>query len=147
MWICLTTIVIQVSDVHTNGVRHSRDELDDCIVSFDLCSDIFFRTPLPSHVHDNFGFLSVDRQFVALNESIAFILSKSDIFFRTPLPSYCVDNPIRAENKDDIFFTSTNGELVRFDLSTQMIEKYCINDVLVITILLRKEVLLPVGGI
>ena len=61
-----------------------------------------------------------------------------------PLP--CIDHPIGAGNKGDIFFRSKEDELVRFDMSTQMIEKLGIKHVLYIEILLYKEVLLPIGG-
>ena len=152
--------------IHTNGVCHWWDGFDDCMVSFDLTSDIFFRTPLPSYVHDYFGFVLVDRRLVTLNGSVAFISSyenKSTSFHISILgelgvkeswtklfvvgPLDCVDYPIGGGNKGDIFFISNDGELVRFDLSKQMIENYCIQDAFCITILLHKEVLLPVGGI
>jgi len=114
-------------EVDTNEVCHWWDGLDDCMVSFDLSSDIFFRTPLPSYVHDNFGFVLVDRRYVALNGSIAFISSyetsyanKSTTFHISILeelgvkeswtklfvvrPLDCVDHPIGSGNKDDMFF-------------------------------------------
>jgi len=56
----------------------------------------------------------------------------------------CTYNPIGAGNKGDIFFRSKDEELVRFDMSTQMIEKLGIKDVLYIETLLYKEVLLPI---
>jgi len=62
-----------------------------------------------------------------------------------PLP--CIDYPIGAGNKGDIYSRSKDFELVRFDMSTQMIEKFGIKDVLYIEILLYKEVLLPIRAL
>jgi hypothetical protein len=46
-----------------------------------------------------------------------------------------------------IYSVSNDGELVRFDLNTEMIENYCIQGVFGITIILHKDILLPVGGV
>jgi hypothetical protein len=62
-------------------------------------------------------------------------------------PLDCVYCPIGGGNKGDIFFMSNDGELVRFDLNTEMIENYCIQGVFGITIILHKDVLLPAGGV
>ncbi|CAK8534233.1 unnamed protein product [Lathyrus sativus] len=153
--------------VHTNGVCHWWDETEDCLVSFDLRNDVFFRTPLPSCVDDNFGLLLVDTQFVALNGSVAFIstwetsanklttfhisvlaeLGRKEswikLFIVGPLP--CIYHPIGAGNKGDIFFLSKDRKLVQFDLITQRIEIIDINYQLGNKALLYKEVFLPVG--
>ncbi|GAU43998.1 hypothetical protein TSUD_91770 [Trifolium subterraneum] len=156
--------------VHINGVCHWLDELKDCLVSFDLSNNIFFRTPLPSKVHVNFGFVLVDRRFVALNGSIAFISSyetsnanESTNFHISILgelgvekswtklfvvgPLDCIDHPVGAGNKGELFFRTKDGELAQFHLSTQIIKNYFNEDVLGTPTLLYREILLPVGGI
>ncbi|CAK8534232.1 unnamed protein product [Lathyrus sativus] len=156
--------------VHTNGVCHWWDEPEYCLVSFDLRNDVFFRTPLPSCVDDNFDLLLVDKYFYALNGSVAFIStwetssanklttfhisilaelgrkeSWTKLFIVGPLP--CIYRPIGAGNKGDIFFFSKDGELLQFDLITQIIEKIDIQYQLGNKILLYKEVFLPVGAL
>jgi len=157
------------SRVYKNGVCHWWDEREACLVSFDLSRDVFFRTSLPLYVDDDYDFDLVDRRFMVLNGSVACIStyetsnvntptafnvsllgelgvkeSWTKLFVYGPLP--CIDHPIGAGNKGDIFFRSKEDELVRFDMSTQMIEKLGIKHVLYIEILLYKEVLLPIGG-
>ncbi|KAI5441518.1 F-box only protein 8 [Lathyrus oleraceus] len=154
--------------VHVNGVCHWCDEPEDCLVSFDLTNDAFFRTPLPSRLDGNFGLLLVDKRFVALNGSVAFIStwetscanklttfhisvlaelgrkeSWTKLFIVGPLP--CIYHPIGAGNKGDIFFLSKDRKLVQFDLITQRIEKLDISYRLGKKTLLYKEVFLPVG--
>jgi molecular chaperone HtpG len=156
--------------VHINGVCHWLDQIKDCLVSFDLSNNTFFRTLLPSKVHVNFDFVLVDRRFMALNGSIAFISSyetsnanKSTTFHISILgelgvekswtklfvvgPLDCVDHPVGAGNKGEIFFQLKDGELAQFDLSTQTVKNYCIKDVVGAPTLLYKEILLPVGAI
>ncbi|XP_058725498.1 F-box protein CPR1-like [Vicia villosa] len=153
--------------VHTNGVCHWWDRDEDCLVSFDLSSEVFFKTPLPMHVDDNLYRESKDKRFMALNGSIAFITtydvnygiitstihisilgeygvkeSWTKLFIVNSLPSY-VDLPIGAGNKGDIFFKTKCKELVRFDLNTKKTEKLPIDDLLhTFQILLYKKIFL-----
>ncbi|XP_058726193.1 F-box/kelch-repeat protein At3g06240-like [Vicia villosa] len=112
--------------VHTNGMSHWWDKDEDCLVSFDLSNEVFFKTPLPLDVGDTVYFESIDKRFVALNGSIAFIttytasygsttptlhisilgehgVKKSwiKLFIVESLPS-CFNRVIGAGNKDQI---------------------------------------------
>ncbi|KAI5408614.1 hypothetical protein KIW84_054453 [Lathyrus oleraceus] len=155
---------------HTNGVCHWWDSTNgqDCLVSFDLNSNKFFRTPPPPDGRDNFNFILVDRRFVGLNGSAACI-SSYETSHATPNTFYisilgelgvkeswtklfiigslpCLDHPIGAGNKGDIFFKSKEDEIVQVDLITQMVKKLGIREPLNCTKVLYKEVLLPIGG-
>lgn len=155
---------------HTNGVCHWWDSTNgqDCLVSFDLNSNEFFRTPPPPDGCDNFDFILVDRRFVGLNGCAACI-SSYETSHATPNTFYisilgelgvkeswtklfiigslpCLDHPIGAGNKGDIFFKSKEDEIVQVDLITQMVKKLGIREPLNCTTLLYKEVLLPIGG-
>ncbi|CAK8565960.1 unnamed protein product [Lathyrus sativus] len=154
---------------HTNGVCHWWDCTNDqdCLVSFDLINNKFFRTPPPDG-RDNFDFILVDRRFVGLNGSAACILSYetsgdtpcmfyisilgelgvkeswTKLFTIESLP--CLNHSIGAGNKGDIFFKSKEDELVQVDLITQMVKKLGIRDPLQFPTLFYKEVILPMGG-
>ncbi|CAK8532267.1 unnamed protein product [Lathyrus sativus] len=140
--------------VHTSGVCHWWDKNEDCLVSFDLGCEVFYKTPLPLHVDGNFYYEPKDKRFMALNGSISFITtyaandgsttstfhisilgeygvkeSWTKLFIIESLPSY-VDRPIGAGSKGEIFFKTKYQKLVQFDLNTQKIEKLPIKDLL-----------------
>ncbi|CAI8603940.1 unnamed protein product [Vicia faba] len=148
------------SQVHTNGMCHWWYKNEYCLVSFDLNSEVFFKTPLPLHVDDNVCYESMDKRLMALNGSIAFITTTAHtlhisilgeygvkkswikLFIIDSLPNY-FDHPIGAGSKGDIFFKTKYNEMVQFDLNTQKIEKLAIKDILyTFQILLYKKILL-----
>ncbi|CAK8532258.1 unnamed protein product [Lathyrus sativus] len=155
--------------VYTNGACHWWDRDGNCLVSFDLICEVFYKTPLPLHVDGNFNCESKDKRFMALNGSIAFITtyatnyesttstlhisilgeygvkeSWTKLFIIESLPSY-VDRPIGAGNKGEIFFKTKYKELVQFDLNTRKIDKLPIKDLLhTFQILLYKKILLSI---
>ncbi|XP_058775064.1 putative F-box protein At5g62660 [Vicia villosa] len=140
--------------MYTNGVCHWWDRDEDCLVSFDLSSEVFYKTPLPLHLDGYLYCESKDKRFIALNGFIAFITtdttnygnttstihisilgeygmkeSWTKLFIVESLPSY-VDHPIGAGNKGDIFFKTKYKELVQFDLNTHKIEKLPVKGIL-----------------
>jgi molecular chaperone HtpG len=135
-------------------------EVERCLVSFDLCNEVFLTTMLPSDITERYVLLHL----TLLNGSIAFIkydeTTTFDIrilgeigvneswakVFVELLP--CIERPIGVGKKGDIFFIKDDDELVWFDLSTQMIEDlgvkghkdFC-------HIIIYKDNLLPIGGL
>ncbi|KAI5445233.1 hypothetical protein KIW84_013472 [Lathyrus oleraceus] len=109
--------------LHTNGVCHWWNRDEDCLVSFDLSCEVFYKTPLPLQVDGNFYCESKDKRFMTLNGYVAFITtyatnygsitstlyisilgeygmkeSWTKLFIVESLPSY-IDRPIGAGNK------------------------------------------------
>ncbi|GAU28336.1 hypothetical protein TSUD_256640 [Trifolium subterraneum] len=141
-------------------------EKESYLLSFDWGNEVFLKTYIPSDIIDGrIDYFSVWIRLVLLNGSIALILNYTDsatfhisilgelgvkeswtkIFTVGPLP--CLEFPIGAGKKGDMLFRKTDGELVWFDLNTQMIE-----DLGVITsrfsckIVIHKENLLTFEG-
>ncbi|CAL5184854.1 unnamed protein product [Lathyrus oleraceus] len=153
--------------LYTNGVCHWWNRDEDCLVSFDLSFEVFYKTPLPLQVDGNFYRESKDKRFMTLNGYVAFITtcainygstastlyvsilgeygvkeSWTKLFIVESLPSY-IDRPIGAGNKGEIFFRTKYKELVQFDLNSQKIEKLIVDDLLhTFQILLYKKIFL-----
>ncbi|XP_058776578.1 F-box/kelch-repeat protein At3g06240-like [Vicia villosa] len=129
------------SQFHTYGMCHWGDEDENCLVSFDLSSEVFFKTPLPLHRDDNVYYKFMDKRLMALNGSIAFITTYATRYGTTThtlcisilgeygvkkswiklfnvesLPSY-FDRPIGAGSKGDIFFKTKYNELQSVSVS------------------------------
>ncbi|XP_004514098.1 F-box protein CPR1-like [Cicer arietinum] len=137
---------------------HSLSNVGPCLVSFDLCNEVFLTTPFPSDMVDHYYIL----RMVLLNGSIAFIMYDesttfhirilgelgvkelwANVFIVKPLP--CVQHLIGVGKKGGIFLRKNDDELVRYDMSTQTIEElgvkvsrgYC-------NIVVYKDNLLPI---
>ncbi|XP_004514373.2 F-box protein CPR1-like [Cicer arietinum] len=115
---------------------HSLSKVGPCLVSFDLCNEVFLTTPFPSDMVDHYNIL----RMVLLNGSIAFIIydesttfhirivgelgvkeSWTNVFIVKPLP--CVQHLIGVGEKGGIFLRKNDDELVWYDISTQTIEE------------------------
>ncbi|XP_073225747.1 F-box protein CPR1-like [Cicer arietinum] len=139
----------------------SLSKVGPCLVSFDLCNEVFLTTPLPSDMVDDCDIL----RMVLLNGSIAFIIydesttfhirilgelgvkeSWANVFIVKPLP--CAQHLIGVGEKGGIFLRKNDDELVWYDMSTQTIEElgvkisrgYC-------NIVVYKDSLLPIVGL
>ncbi|XP_012575126.1 F-box protein CPR1-like [Cicer arietinum] len=140
---------------------HSLSKVGPCLVSFDLCNEVFLTTPLPSNMVDDFDIW----RMVLLNGSIALIIydesttfhirilgelgvkeSWANVFIVKPLP--CAQHLIGVGEKGGIFLRKNDDELVWYDMSTQTIEElgvkisrgYC-------NIVVYKDNLLPIVGL
>ncbi|XP_004506312.1 F-box protein CPR1-like [Cicer arietinum] len=123
---------------HWSGIDdyHSLSKVGPCLVSFDLCNEVFLTTPFPSDMVDYCDIL----RLVLLNGSIAIIIydesttfhirilgelgvkeSWANVFIVKPLP--CVQHPIGVGEKGDIFLRKNDDELVWYDMSTRTIEE------------------------
>jgi len=154
---------------YVNGVCHwwslkddnNRSNVEACLVSFDLCNEVFLTTPLPSDMDGRYDFCHL----TFLNRSIAFIMydetttfnirvlgefgvkeSWVKIFIVELLP--CIGHPIGTGKKGDIFFRKDDDELVWFDLSTLMIKELGVKGYKIwCHIAIYKDSLLPIGGL
>ncbi|RHN55246.1 putative F-box domain-containing protein [Medicago truncatula] len=148
------------------GETHNETHL----LSFDWSNEVFLTTPIPSDMDDNrFDCNSVWRHLVLLDGSIAFILNYIEtgtfhisilgefgvkkswikIFILGPLPY--LEYPIGAGKKGDMLFRKKDddnyGELVWFDLNTQMIEDLGITtERFSCKIVIHKESIIPLEG-
>ncbi|XP_004516882.1 F-box protein CPR1-like [Cicer arietinum] len=148
---------------HWSGIDsfHSLSKVGPCLVSFDLCNEVFLTTPLPSDMVDDYNIW----RMVLLNGSIALIIydesttfhirilgelgvkeSWANVFIVKPLP--CAQHLIGVGEKGGIFLRKNDDELVWYDMSTQTIEElgvkisrgYC-------NIVVYKDNLLPIVGL
>ncbi|GAU51155.1 hypothetical protein TSUD_369620 [Trifolium subterraneum] len=123
------------NDVYFDGVCHWLAEKTSNLVSFNLCDEVYFNTPLP--LEDNDGFevkLMVLNGFVAIitnrKKTTSFQISilgefgveESWIKLLDVELSSCIDSPIGAGEKGNIFFGKKDNELACFDLTTGLIE-------------------------
>jgi molecular chaperone HtpG len=130
--------------VYLKGVCHwYQDEFEHkgYLVSFDLSNEVFCTTPLPSYMSDSFDSVFLMRYLMVLNDHIALISnyvemttfhisilgelgvkeSWTKLFTIGPLP--CIEHPIGKGKNGDLFFKRKDGELVRYNLSTQVIDE------------------------
>ncbi|XP_058771977.1 putative F-box protein At1g32420 [Vicia villosa] len=132
--------VFSGEELYMNGACHwlVQGKIHDTIalMSFDLTHEVFFTTPIDERSELDYGHLAV------LNGSIALIINHDNnntfhisilgelgvkeswikLFIYGPMPS--IDWPlIGFGNKGYIFFRKIDDELVRVDLSTQIIEE------------------------
>ncbi|PNX71732.1 F-box protein [Trifolium pratense] len=127
------------SAVYFNGMCHWLGESDTLLVSFKLCNEVYFVTPLP--LEDT----QYDDDFVVsltvLNESVAIITNwKNTTSFQISILGEfgveeswirlfdvellsTIERLIGAGEKGNIFFRRDDGELVCFDLTTGLIEE------------------------
>jgi len=138
--------------VYMNGVCHWLGESETYIdnvylVSFDLGTEEFALTFIPSDVDNNINFELVDTHLILLNESIALISNDAQmntfhisilgeigvkkswikLFIVGPL-SYLGD-PIGAGKNGEIFVAKEDNELARCDLNTHTIQELGIKGV------------------
>jgi len=123
---------------HWWGQSETRDEV--YLVSFDLSSEVFVKTYIPS-IMDDVDSGTMFRHLDVLNGSIGWILNYTETatlhisilgeirvkeswtkLFIVGLLS-CVEHPIGVGKKGNIFFRKKDDELVWFNLSTQRIEE------------------------
>ncbi|RHN52669.1 putative F-box domain-containing protein [Medicago truncatula] len=130
--------------VYMNGVCHwYQDEFEHkgYLVSFDLSNEVYCTTPLPLYMNDGFDSVFLLRYLMVLNDHIALISnyvemttfhisilgelgvkeSWTKLFIIGPLP--CIEHPIGEGKNGDLFFSRKDGELVRYNLSTQVIDE------------------------
>jgi F-box interacting protein len=126
------------SDVYLNGVCHWWGEKHNktCLVSFNLCDEVFLTTPSPLADVPGDGF---DVQLTVLNGSIALISNQKGTasYQISTLGEFGVEEswirlfdvellscawPIGAGTKGKIFFRKKDDELDCFDLTTGLIE-------------------------
>jgi molecular chaperone HtpG len=132
------SLITDVTNVCLNGVCHwwAKTNNKSCLVSFDLCNEVFLTTPSPlADVPDGFYV-----HLIVLNGSIALMsnLKKTASYqisilgqfgveeswvrlFHVELLS-CIERPIGAGKKGNIFFRKEDDELACFDLTTGLIE-------------------------
>ncbi|XP_045807603.1 F-box/kelch-repeat protein At3g06240-like [Trifolium pratense] len=159
-----------IARFYMDGMCHwwdnvEKDSSDETyFVSFDMSNEVFFTTPMPSHVDDTFDLRLVKRQLVMLNGSIALISysgettilhisilgeigvkeSWTKLFIVGPLPH--VHFPIGAGKNGDIFFENNDGQLACFNLDTHMIKEFGV-DTDECQIVIYKKSLLSIRGI
>ncbi|KEH16628.1 putative F-box domain-containing protein [Medicago truncatula] len=130
--------------VYMKGVCHwYQDEFEHkgYLVSFDISNEVFCTTPLPLYMNDSFDSVFLLRYLMVLNDHVALISnyvemttfhisilgelgvkeSWTKLFIIGPLP--CIEHPIGEGKNGDIFFRRKDGELVRFNLSTGVIDE------------------------
>lgn len=132
------------------------------MLSFDFSSEKFIETDLPSDSDVMYKWIQMD--LFKLNESVAFtcsydnmnsfhiwILGELDVkeswtklYIVGPLT--CVRCPLRVAKKNDIFFVKEDGEIARFNLSTQRFEEIGVSVVYVHQIVTYKENFLSIEG-
>jgi F-box interacting protein len=129
---------LSASDVYLNGVCHWWGEKHNktCLVSFNLCDEVFLTTPSPLADVPDDGF---DVQLMVLNGSIALISNQKETasYQISTLGEFGVEEswirlfdvellscewPIGAGTKGKIFFRKEDDELACFDLTTGLIE-------------------------
>ncbi|KAK2351538.1 hypothetical protein QL285_097092 [Trifolium repens] len=128
------------------------------LVSFDFVNEVFFTTPTP------FNIFSTRIYITGLNGSIAFIswIWDTTIFDISILgeigakeswiklysigPFSCnIDQTIGAGYNGDIFFRKKDGNIVWYNLCTQMMEELCIKGSDQSHVLIYKKSFLPMG--
>jgi molecular chaperone HtpG len=128
--------------------------------SFDFTNEKFFGTTLPSYLEGisntwskiNLlmlnGCVAFMCQYHVMNSFHIWILGElgvmeswTKLFVFGPLT--CVRYSIGAGKKNDIFIVKDDGELARFNLSTQKFEEVAVN---IWQVVIYKEVLLPIEG-
>ncbi|XP_058768087.1 putative F-box protein At3g24700 [Vicia villosa] len=144
------------SDTNPNG---------PCLVSFNLSDEIFITTLIPffkdAKLPDNYFSIHL----VLLNGSIATVswyhgsptfhisvlgklgVTESWIKLFIIGPLLGVDHPIGVGKEGNIFFRKQDGELILFDLRTQMIRELAINGWHFSQVVTYKESFIPIGGI
>ncbi|KAK2377998.1 F-box/kelch-repeat protein [Trifolium repens] len=135
-------LIAREAKVSIDGMCHwwFFDHTGSCLVSFDLSNEVFYTTPIPSDIGNNFDKECVWRHLTVLNGSVALITYQAQmtifnisilgvlsvkeswikLFIVGPLP--CVERPFGVVT-GKIFFAREDKELAWFDLSTQMIEE------------------------
>jgi molecular chaperone HtpG len=152
--------------VYTDGVCHwwnaHQSEIGNevYLVSFDLNSETFVKTSIPSNMY-HIGSALVSGHLGMLNGSICWISSDRDtctfhisilgevgineswikLLIVGPLP--CIPYPIGIGKKGDIFFWRRDNELVWFNLNTQKIEELGVKGEDICRIIIYKESFLP----
>lgn len=131
---------------YLDGMCHWWDEIDkdndgSYFVSFDVRNEVCFTTPMPLDIDDAFDLRLVKRHLVMLNESIGLISYSQEtntlhisvlgeigvkeswikLFIIGSLPY--IDYPVEAGRNGDIFLVKKDGELVCFNLDTQIIKE------------------------
>jgi molecular chaperone HtpG len=131
--------------LYKDGVCHwwfESKTREQFLVSFNLSNETFFTTEIPLDIHpdrdSNLKFRLLGRHLVMFNGSIASILwysttfhililgelgmkeSWTKLFVVGPFPH--IERVIGTGKNGDIFFKTKDGELVLFDLSTQIFE-------------------------
>jgi molecular chaperone HtpG len=148
------------TEVYLNGACHwmFRASGVTYVVSFYLCNEVVFITPLPlEDVHND--------HLVVLNGCIAIIYNyKENISFQISMlgevgvkeswirlfniaPFSYIDYPIGTGKKGNIFFRNKNDELTCFDLTTGLIEEIGVKGEFLCQMIIYKENLHPIGGI
>jgi hypothetical protein len=136
---------LSASDVYLNGVCHWWGETNNktCLVSFNLCDEVFLTTPSPLADVPGDGF---DVQLTVLNGSIALISNQKGTasYQISTLGEFGVEEswirlfdvellscawPIGAGKKGNIFFLEKDEEVACFDLTTGLIEDIGFNAV------------------
>jgi len=130
--------------VYMKGVCHwYQDEFEPkgYLVSFDLSNEVFCTTPMPLYMNDGFDPVFLMRYMMVFNDHIALISnyvemttfhisilgelgvkeSWTKLFVIGPLP--CIAYPIGEGKNGDFFFKRIDGELIRYNLSTQVIDE------------------------
>jgi molecular chaperone HtpG len=140
---------VEMFRVYMDGMCHwwtqEESHLEHCynshLVSFDLINEVFFTTPMPSDLYNEFSLEAVECQLVMLNGHIALLQYYGEMttFQISILGELCVEKswtkifsvrlsssvrrPIGAAKKGNIYFAKEDGEMVHFDLDTQMMEE------------------------
>ncbi|CAK8530187.1 unnamed protein product [Lathyrus sativus] len=132
---------------YTKGMCHSLYKVSEyifqtCLMSFDVCNEVVFTTPMPSYMNDNMdpewnykhlmilikGFIALSSHHGETNTIHISILNEigvkeswTKVFILGPLA--CVAYPFTGGKNGDLFLRKENGELACFDLDTQMINE------------------------
>jgi len=150
------------SEVYLNGVCHWLGRSDNgttFVVSFNLTNDVFFTTPIDWHHGCSFrlvvlnGFIAMITHYYATKSYTISILGEigvkeswTRLFDIGPL-SYN-NSVIAAGEKGNIFLSTENGKIARFDLTTKVIEEIDFKrEFHIRQIVHYKKNLGPIGGI
>jgi molecular chaperone HtpG len=164
--------IIMGTQVYMDGVSHwlsgelllgrgsSFEPKCICVVSFDLSTEVFFTTPIPSDIDDMFDVEVRWKNLFVSNGSITLIsyhentstfhisiLGELGIkeswtrLFIVKAPT-CIWNFVSVGTKGRIFLRREDGKLTWFDLSTQKFEEFSYNEEDIFDIEIYKEIIL-----